>query len=258
MSACLHDAAAVALLDPYAAPMSLSEAHAFRFDVHRNTMMTTLVAALADGAPVTRSVVGPAFFDAMAQARVRVDPPDSPVLVDYMDRFADFIGTYPPTSTLPWLPDLARLEALRVQSHHARDVQPLCRETWTSLLQGNPDALAGVAITLHPACRWIRSADAVGSMWLAHQCDDIDSALSVVNVDAGEDVLITRPGLDVRVQLLPAGGWALLDALANRVPLGEAFARAAEDADDVDPSALFTLLVGEGLAVAGQPLPRSL
>ena len=95
-------------------------------------------------------------------------------------------------------------------------------------------------------------------MWLAHQCDDIDSALSVVNVDAAEDVLITRPGLDVRVRLLPAGGWALLDALANRVPLGEAFARAAEDADDVDPSALFTLLVGEGLAVAGQPLPRSL
>ncbi|MEO6365540.1 MAG: DNA-binding domain-containing protein [Luteimonas sp.] len=257
MNACLYDAAAGALLDPRCMPTSLSTDDAFRFDVHRNTMMTTLVSALAEGAPVTHAVVGDAFFHAMAQARVRADPPRSPVLVEYLDGFGDFIDLHPPAAALPWLPDLARLEALRVQSHHARDALALSPAVWADLLQGEPEALAGLSVTLHPACRWLRSTHAVGSVWMAHQCDDINHAVSAIDLDVAEDVLVVRPDLDVHVQVLPPGGWALLEALAARRTLGEAFAFAGEDADDMDPSALFTLLVGEALAVAVQSLPRS-
>lgn len=257
MNACLYDAAAGALLDPRSPPGPLSTDDAFRFDVHRNTMMATLVSALAEGAPVTCAVVGDAFFHAMAQARVRADPPRSPVLVEYTDGFGDFIGLYPPAATLPWLPDLARLEALRVQSHHARDALALSPAVWADLLQGEPHALAGLCVTLHPACRWLRSTHAVGAVWMAHQCDDIDHAVSTIDLDVAEDVLVVRPDLDVQVHVLPPDGWALLEALAAHRPLGEAFALAGDDADDVDPSALFTLIVGHGLAVAVQPISRS-
>lgn len=247
MSPQLLDAAARALLDPRCAPPASHQA-ATRFDVHRNTVLTSLVDALADGAPVTHAVVGDAFFRVMAAARVRTDPPRSPVLAAYVDGFGDFIATYLPATDLPWLADLARLEALRVQAYHAVDAASLPLDAFTALA-ADPDALQHLRLRLHPAARWLRSTHAVADVWHAHQADDVDAALASLDIDVPQDMLVTRPAFHVHVHALPPGAIALLDALAADHPLALAFGHAVASDPQTDPAALFALLARHGLVV---------
>lgn len=255
MSACL-DMAALALLQPHMplpsiAGMDANDA-ARRFDVHRNTVATSLIDALRDAAPVTRQVVGDPFFQRMAHARVRVDPPRSAVLAEYADGFGDFIEAYAPAASLPFLADLARLEALRTQAWHAADADPLEPAAYAALL-GDPSALQHACVRLHPACRWLRSTHAVADIWDAHQQPDVEAALAEVDIDVAQHVLVTRPRFDVHVHVLPPGGAALLDQLSNGASIGEAFAGVCAEQPATDPAALFALLAGRGLVIAFEP-----
>jgi hypothetical protein len=98
-----------------------------RFAVYRNNLVVSLVDALADTYPVVQEMVGVEFFRAMAREFVRVQPPASPVLAHYGAGFAEFIEDFPPAAGLPYLPDLARLELMRVEVYHAADDAPALR-----------------------------------------------------------------------------------------------------------------------------------
>ena len=92
---------AAALLDPAApVPSPLrrngEKAPQKRFAVHRNNMIASLVAALAARFPVVHQLVGDEFFRAMARLYVTNEPPRSPVLLLYGDRFPDFVENFAP------------------------------------------------------------------------------------------------------------------------------------------------------------------
>lgn len=142
-----------------------------RFGVYRNNVIVSLVDALADTYPVVQAMVGVEFFRAMAREFVRVRPPTSPVLALYGAGFAEFIEGFAPAAGLPYLPDLARLELMRVEVYHA----------------------------LQPSVRQLDSRYAVASLWAAHQVDDIDAALAQVDPAAAESAQVLRAGLDVLV-----------------------------------------------------------
>jgi len=144
-----------------------------RFAVYRNNLIVSLVDALADTYPVVQEMVGVEFFRAMAREFVRVQPPASPVLAHYGAGFAEFIEDFPPAADLPYLPDLARLELMRVEVYHAADDTP--------------------------ALRLLHSRHAVASLWAAHQADDVDAALALVDPAVAEIALVLRSGLDVLV-----------------------------------------------------------
>lgn len=144
-----------------------------RFAVYRNNLVVSLVDALADTYPVVQEMVGVEFFRAMAREFVRLQPPSSPVLAHYGAGFAEFIAAFPPAASLPYLPDLARLEMMRVEVYHAAD-----------------DA---------PAMRVLHSRHAVASLWSAHQVNDVDAALAQVDPAVAEIALVLRNGLDVLV-----------------------------------------------------------
>jgi len=144
-----------------------------RFAVHRNNLIVSLADALADTYPVVQEMVGEEFFRAMAREFVSVQPPTSPVLAHYGAGFAEFIADFPPAAGLPYLPDLARLELMRVEVYHAADDTP--------------------------ALRVLHSRHAVASLWAAHQADDVDAALAQVDPAVAESALVLRCGLDVLV-----------------------------------------------------------
>lgn len=253
---------ATALLDPaQPAPTGLRAADGgtaqHRFDVHRNNVMTSLIDALSTTFPVTRALVGDAFFAAMAAERIRVDPPRSPILLDYGDGFAAFIDGFEPAAGVRYLADVARLEALRVQAYHAADAVPLDHGDYHALL-GDPLRLAAARLRLHPACHWLSSRYATGSMWLAHQGDDVsrDAALVALDTDIGEDTLVMRPQWDVEVSALPRGGLAWLQALADGATIADALARASAAGPDASAEDLFALLLRHQLVIAIEdPLP---
>jgi len=105
-----------------------------RFAVHRNNFVVGLVDALAESFPVTQALVGQAFFRGMARERVLADPPRSPLLTDYALGFADFVAGFAPAAVVPYLADVARIEALRIQAYHAADAVPLPGAAYEGLL----------------------------------------------------------------------------------------------------------------------------
>ncbi|MGH8076958.1 MAG: HvfC/BufC family peptide modification chaperone [Lysobacter sp.] len=225
-----------------------------RFAVHRNNAVVSLVNALADAFPVTQALVGEAFFRAMARERVITDPPRSPILADYGDGFAEFIARFPPAAGVAYLADVARLERLRVLAYHAADAAPVAIAEY-QMLVAVPARLEATRLRLHPACHWLRSNYAVGSIWHAHQrVDDLaDANLSAIEIDEPEDVLVTRAQWDVQVTVLPAGAITWLDALSEGLTLGAAMARieCARGANLAAPlEAMLTLIIEHGLAVA--------
>ena len=82
-----------------------------RFAVYRNNVVVGLTKALKHRFPAVERIVGEEFFAAMARVFVLERPPRSPLLATYGDEFAPFIRAFEPARELPYLADVARLEA---------------------------------------------------------------------------------------------------------------------------------------------------
>ena len=197
-----------------------------RFDIYRNNVVVALIEALGEAFPVVKALVGEEFFEAMAGIYVRAHPPSSPRMMFYGEGFAAFLESFEPVEGLAYLPDAARLEYARRLAYHAAD-DPAA----------DPSALAGLdaaalmeaRLALQAACRIVRSAHPIHAIWRFNATEDKSPVQP-----AAEDVLVSRPGDAVLVQLLPPGGAAFLLALEAGEPLGLAAERAAAEAPDFD------------------------
>jgi hypothetical protein len=189
-----------------------------RWQVYRNNVMASLIAALADPFPVTQALVGEDFFRAMAKAYIQQQLPTSPLLVDYGEDFADFIAAFTPAAGLPYLADLARLERLRVDVYHAADAPGIALTTLYDAL-ANPATLSMATMSLHPSVRLFRSEYAVLSLWLAHQqtSEQFEVALT-----QAENILLLRLQAEVVCCRLSDADWQFVVAIARGMTLGEA------------------------------------
>ena len=200
-----------------------------RFDVHRNNVVVSLVAALADTFAVVRTLVGEDFFAAMARHFVRSHPPRSPVLAEYGDALPGFIDAYLQAAQLPYLGDVARLEYARVQAFNAADALPLAPAQLAARLQ-RPLELADSRWTLHPSLQLVVSAHPIVDLWAAHQGH---GALESVDLRRAQAALVGRDGEDVLVLAVAPAAAAFVRALQQGQALGAAVAQAAEGpADD--------------------------
>lgn len=205
---------------------------AVRFDVYRNTVATSRRRALADIYPVVGALVGGEFFNAMADAYTEITLPSTPVLADYGRDFADFIGGFAPAASVPYLPDVARLERLWLDVYHAADASPLAVDALAAVA---PDLVDGLRLELHPSVAVLVSDWPAASIWQAHQGTDTPD-LSVVEFKP-ETALLVRPNMDVRVRALTPVTATLVRGLQAGHPLG----RALESVDGDVSSALAEL-----------------
>lgn len=218
-----------ALLDPARSlPPGLvdpdGDPSARRFAVYRNNVIVSLTEALSAAFPVVRRLVGDAFFAAMARIFAAREPPRSPVMLAYGERFADFIATFEPAAGLAYLPDVARLERAWGEAYHAAEADPLD----PAALAGLPgECLPQISFILHPALRVVRSPYPMLTIWRMN----VDGGVPApVDIGAGgEDALIVRPAAEVEVRLLPSGAAAFIAALAAGLPVLESTARALAD-----------------------------
>jgi hypothetical protein len=224
MMALVHAGFGAALLDPERpVPDGLhvpaGESAARRFAVYRNNVLVSLVDALAARFPVTEQIVGTDFFRAMAQAFAATEPPRSPLLMTYGGGFPDFIAAFPPAEDVPYLADVARLEAARTRAHHAADVAPLPDAALRALASRDGGDLLACRLTLHPSAEVLHSEFAVAAVWAAHQDMEVFCGL---DPEGPEDVLVARPAMDVEVTRLPPGGAIFIGALGEGATLVEA------------------------------------
>jgi hypothetical protein len=197
-----------------------------RFGVYRNNVFASLAGCLAGRFPVVARLVGEEFFNAMARVFVERHPPTSPALFEYGDEFPLFLASFEPTKSLPYLPDVARLEWHVATAYHAADAQPIDATALGRLGNDAPDT----GLVLHPSCAIVLSHYPVFSIWQTNTRDDV-----VQHVDAsagGEGALIVRPQFNVEVVGLDAASYAFIAALAA----GHALELAAEIATELDSS----------------------
>ena len=125
-----------------------------RFAVYRNNVLVALGNALAGAFPAVGRIVGEEFFRAMARNYVLETPPTSPVLLDYGVTFPDFIAGFEPAASLPYLPDVARLERAWREAYHAADAKPLGPADLAGI---PPEDLPDAVFSLHPSLRIVPS-----------------------------------------------------------------------------------------------------
>ncbi len=212
-----------------------------RFNVYRNNVTYSLKTALGEIFPSVLKCCGEDRFAYVATLYVRENPPSSRLLFEYGHGFGDFLDAFEPArQQMPWLADLARLERAWLDAWHAGDETPLAGE---SLSQVPPDALASLVFTPHPAMTVLESGFAIYDLYLTARND---GDLASVETRAPQSVLITRPGFDVELRLLPPGGAAFFRALSCGAPLGEAAGHAFSEAEDFDLASAITALIASG------------
>lgn len=215
-----------------------------RFAVYRNNVIVGMVNALSSGFPVIERIVGEDFFQAMARAYALAEPPRSPVLMDYGAGFADFIAGFAPAASLPYLPDVARIERAWREAYHAADAEPLTAADFAAV---DADAVAGLVLQLHPSLRLLRSAYPAQTIWTMNAPN---GEVRPVDLDQAEDTLIVRPDAEVTVRRVPPGGAAFVAALGRRATLGEAAALALADDERFDLGGNISGLIAAGAVTA--------
>jgi hypothetical protein len=252
----MNDQAAFAhaLLDPARpAPADLlvwnGSDPAARLAVYRNNVVMSLLGVLADTFPVTRELVGDAFFSAMGREFVRAQPPAGPVMAEYGAGFPAFIRHCAPAKALPYLADVALLEWLRLVALHAADAVSLSAAGIAPRLAEAAD-LTGWRLRLHPSFAVLRADHAAVSIWAAHQGV---GDLAAIDLSASESAWILRRELEVDVIPVAAAAGAFACALLAGQPLGAALAGVAAQGLTLDLPATLAGLIRHGALVAIEP-----
>jgi hypothetical protein len=211
-----------------------------RYNVYRNNVMVSLIEALAAIYPAVQRITGDEFFRAMSRFHIRETPPVSPLLFEYGRDFPAFIARYEYAQDMPWLADTARIERAWLDAYHAADANPLPPSTLAAVPE---ERLSGLVFTPHPATRIVRSHFAAVTIFAANRGREPFN-----RIDAGEpeDGLITRPGFEVDVRRLPAGGSDFLSTLIAGDPLGVAANAALEACPSFDIGAAIAGMIEAG------------
>lgn len=240
---------AAALLDPIRPiPLGLigpdGEPSSKRFSVYRNNVIVGLTDALQASFPAVSRIVGEEFFRGMARAYVISEPPTSPILLEYGAGLANFIARFEPASSLPYLPDVARIERAWSEAYHAREAHALEPDALTAV---SSDRIAEIRFTFHPSLRVVRSPFPALTIWRMNVDDGVPMPVDLAA--GGEDALILRPDGEVELRSMPEGGAAFVTALAEGKPLAEAAQCASSSDTRFDLSINLAALIGAGAFV---------
>lgn len=246
-----HAGFAAALLDPNRPPPACLVAGqrrplSRRFAVYRNNVVVSLIDALAARFPVCRRIVGVEFFRDVARLFVRKHPPTSPLLSVYGDAFPEFVAGFPPAASVPYLADVARLEAARTRAYHAADAKPLGPGDFSELDLGR---IGELRLVLHPSLELVRSRWAVATIW---ERNTVDEEPGPTDVARAENVLVARPALEVELRRIPPCTAVFVEALMRGGRLVKAAARAADADAAFNVSDTIAELMVSGLIVGAR------
>ena len=196
-----------------------------RLAIHRANVTANAAKALSAAYPVLHQVVGEEFFAGLAHAYRQEVPSSSGDLSEYGDGFASFLARFPRVRSLPYLPDLARLEWQVHCTYGAADARP-----WDAASIGMvaPDQQYAIRFEFAAGTSVVESPFPLVRIWTIHQPGF--QGEFAVDWSVPERALVARDELRVTVTVAGAGDTAFIVATLNGDRLGDA-AAAALDAD---------------------------
>lgn len=209
------------LLAANAAPVAdLIAGPASRFTVHHGNFAASLTDALEAAFPVVKRLVGEDFFRVAADRFLHRHPPTLPRLSAYGVGFPDFLAGFAPAASLPYLPDVARLEWARIDSYFGPGSDD--RIDPARLHAVSESALPAMRFWPHPSLRLLTSPHPIATIWSLNQPQH--ATVPAIDLTRPEAARVLCAGRHVRVDALAPAGFAFLDALARGLPLAAAAA----------------------------------
>lgn len=175
-----------------------------RLNVYRNTFIGTLTTALRLSHPATHKLVGDAFFETAAAHFISERPPTSAYLNEFGCAFAEFLARFQPAASLPYLPDVARLEWAVNRALHASDAAPI---DLAHLSTVSADEQYRLRFIPHPSVTLVCCDYPVDLIWRAVLTED-DAALASIDLNAGKVwLLVERTDDSAEMTRLTEAAW---------------------------------------------------
>jgi len=208
---------------------------------YQGSIVGKLSRALEDIYPVCYRLVGAQFFTAMARQYICRHPSQSPDLGDYGEQLPEFIAAFEPAASLPYLPDVARLEWYWHRIFNSADQPDL---DLAALGQVPQDRWPELVLKLPGNSVLMTSPYPVHRIWQVNQTDA--STTETVDLNEGEvNLFLWRDQYETRIDLPNAAEWQLLQAIASDAAFGEICAQ-LEHNDEIDVTALLPIWVQRG------------
>lgn len=212
--------------------------------VYRNNVRAAYLRALEDSFPVIARLVGDGFFRYLAHEYLHAHPPKSRLVARYGDHLPEFLGSFEPAASLPYLADVARLEIAWLRAYHAVDVPPLRPDELFDRIGEDPNR---ARLTLHPSMSLLSSRHPIHTVW-RHNHERREGKLQLSSI--GEHVLIARPEAEVVVTPLSTEVWRALDNIAAGASLGEAIEAALDDNAAASPAEILQCILSCNVIIA--------
>lgn len=212
-----------------------------RFNVYRNNFIVLNADALADMYPVVKRLLGESAFQLLATRYVRQQPPTERTLLLYGQGFADYMASIAELSTLPYLPDMARLEYAWTAAYHAEEAGRLDQQALSGV---SPEAFGRLQLITHPSMQCLASDYPIYRIWTVNQGDGQDQAVSLD--EGASHLIVIRPDAEVDVRAVSAAEWQLLYRLQRGDTVEDAYLHAVEITGEFDLTAFFTRHLFDG------------
>jgi hypothetical protein len=214
-----------------------------RLAIYRGNMVAAADKALSAAYPVIRQVVGDEFLHGLAREYQRGTPSASGDLNDFGAAFDAFLARFEHVQSMPWLPDLARLEWAAHRAYGAADAPD-----WDAATLGavDPEQQSAIRFQWSPGLAVIESPYPIVRVWTIHQ-PGYAGEFSV-DWDVPETALVARDGFVVRVTGCGPADAAFLAASLAGQPLGDAAESALRLHPDFDLGALLARAIPARLA----------
>ncbi len=210
-------------------------------DAYRSSVLANLSAAVISTYPVVESIVGHDFLAAAARRYALERPSTSGDLNAFGHDFDDFLQHDSQAATLPYLPDVARLEWLVQQVYGAADAPPQD----LSLLATTPAEEWGMlCFQLDPGHACLASLWPIAHIWKVNQTNFSGDFL--VDFNQAQTILVHRRSTGIQVEELNPGEHEFLLALKSGLNLESAVESAAR-AENFDLQATLQRFIGNGL-----------
>ena len=171
-----------------------------RLNVYRNNIVVSLIDALADIFPVTQAAVGEEFFRAMSRVYLLAQQPTSPVISEYGIGFSDFIRTFEPADSRPFLADLAALEHAMLTLTHSEEYETLEHQAVADAFAAVEDPSV-LQLNVPPTTQILAAPFAIGSLYNMYFSDGSES-LNKVDLNNNEYLLLVKSHLYAQLHVL--------------------------------------------------------
>ena len=192
-----------------------------------------------------RQVLGPERFDEMAAAYAKRYPTSNYNLNYAGARLEEFLKSHSWTKTLPFLPDLARLEWRIWEAFHAFDAPPLTPAQMASI---TPKDWENVQLEFQPSVRLAVSRWPILDIWLERKNPEgaVEEKNRLLN---SQRILIGRKENWVRCERIDENQYRLLEGLLAGRTLGSVCEKLAEisKAENLPVSDWFARWIQDGL-----------